>query len=60
METQKVVITDIDIPFGKIIVIILKWTLAAIPAILLFYGILFIILMLSGGVIASFFSYFLR
>jgi hypothetical protein len=38
-------ITDIDIPFGRLVVIILKTMLASIPAIILFYA-LFIALAL--------------
>ena len=38
MNTQnQTTITDIDIPFGRLVVIILKLMLAALPAVILFY-----------------------
>jgi hypothetical protein len=48
MEEQKVTITDVDIPFGRMIAIILKWMLAAIPAIILMYLIIFGIALIFG------------
>lgn len=53
MDEQKTVITDVQIPFGRMIVIILKWMLASIPAILVMYLIMFgfmLIFMLIFGV----------
>jgi len=48
-------ITDINIPFGRMVAIILKWMLASIPAILLMYlllGIIALIFMaIFGGVL---------
>jgi hypothetical protein len=41
----EVVITDIKIPFGSMVVLILKWALAAIPAM--------IILIILGAVVAG-------
>lgn len=50
MNEQKTVITDIQIPFGRMIAIILKWMLASIPAIILMYLIMFgIMLIFAGG-----------
>ncbi len=56
---QKVTVTDIDMPFGSMVVFMLKWALAAIPAtlILMFVGgVAFVVLggfaqglMLAGG-----------
>lgn len=37
MEKQEIVITDIQIPFSRMVAIILKWMLASIPAIILMY-----------------------
>ena len=37
-----ITIRNIDIPFGRLVVILLKLMLASIPAILLFYIILFV------------------
>ena len=50
MDEQKTVITDIQVPFGRMIAIILKWMLASIPAIILMYLIMFgIMLIFAGG-----------
>ena len=50
MEDHRTTITDISIPFGRMIVIILKWMLASIPAMILMYIIMFgIMLIFAGG-----------
>lgn len=38
--TARITVTDIDIPFGRLVVIILKTMLASIPAVLLMYAVL--------------------
>lgn len=38
-------ITDIDIPFGRLVMIMLKMMLASIPAIMLMYAVMFVIFM---------------
>jgi hypothetical protein len=47
-------ITDIDIPFGRLVVIILKFMLASIPAVLVIYAIIgmvtLFIMAIFGGV----------
>lgn len=51
MEQHETTITDICIPFGRMVAIILKWMLASIPAIILMYLIMFgIMLIFAGGV----------
>ena len=54
---EAVVITDIKMPFGSMIVFMVKWALAAIPALILLfiiYSILFGIFgAMLGGLIAS-------
>lgn len=50
--TTRTVITDIDIPFGRLIVIMLKTMLASIPAVIVMYaimGAIFLVLMLLFG-----------
>ena len=37
---QRVVVTDVRIPFGSVVALLLKWTLAAIPAALVLGGLL--------------------
>ena len=41
-----VTIRDIDIPFGRLVAIILKFMIAAIPAMIVFYLIAFIVIAL--------------
>lgn len=48
MEQHETTITDIRIPFGRMVAIILKWMLASIPAILLMYLIMFGIMLVFG------------
>ena len=45
---QETTITDIRIPFGRMVAIILKWMLASIPAILLMYLIMFAVALIFG------------
>lgn len=47
LETSKLVLTDIQIPFWRMIIIILKWTLASIPALI----IMMLIMMTVSGLI---------
>ena len=48
MNENKVTLTDIDIPFGRMVGIILKFMLASIPAVLLLYLVIFGIALLFG------------
>ena len=50
MENNKVTITDIDIPFGRAVGIILKWSLASIPAMILLWIIIAIFIAIFGAV----------
>jgi hypothetical protein len=48
-----VTIRDIDVPFSRIVAILIKWSIAAIPAMIviaIFYAVLFALL---GGIIAA-------
>ncbi len=47
-QGQPVTITDVDIPFGRLVAIILKVMLASIPAILLFYAVLAAIMLAAA------------
>lgn len=49
MEEQKVTLVDVDIPFGRMVMIILKWMLASIPAVLLLWLVLGGIALLLGA-----------
>ncbi|MEJ2759923.1 MAG: hypothetical protein P8046_15710 [Anaerolineales bacterium] len=50
---NRVTIVDIDIPFGKIVGIILKWSLASIPAMLLIWGIFLLITTIFGAIFGA-------
>jgi hypothetical protein len=50
--SQEVIVTDIRIPFGSMVVLILKWTLASIPAMI----ILVILGALGAGIVGGMFS----
>ena len=47
---QRTVLTDIDIPFGRLIAIMIKLALAAIPAAIVVWVIIFAIAMIVSGV----------
>ncbi|MFA5902829.1 MAG: hypothetical protein WC836_02770 [Desulfobacula sp.] len=49
MEKQEVVVSDIQMPFGSMVVFMIKWAIAAIPAAI----ILFILGAILTGVFAG-------
>ena len=51
-ETQKVKISDIDMPFGSMVVFMVKWAIASIPAIL----ILMVLFAIFGGLFLGVFA----
>lgn len=53
MSQQPVTITDVDIPFGRMVVIIFKFMLASIPAVILFYLLTFFLMLMFGGLFAG-------
>jgi hypothetical protein len=48
MEEQRLTLTDIRIPFWRMVAIILKWMLASIPAVLLMYLVIIVITLVFG------------
>jgi len=46
---HRVAIADIDIPFWRMVAIILKWSFASIPAVIIFSIIIGIVAALLGG-----------
>ena len=52
LQGERVTITDIDIPFGRLVMIFVKFVLAAIPA----YIIVFVIIAIIIGVIGALFG----
>jgi hypothetical protein len=54
MDETRTIVTDVDIPFGRLVMIILKFMLASIPAVLLLYLITFLIIMVFAVVLGGF------
>ena len=49
-SSQEVVVTDIKIPFWSMVVLMVKWTLAAIPAIVILFFIALIFSAVFGAI----------
>jgi len=49
----KVVISDFDMPFGSMVVFIVKWTLASIPALIILFIVGVVLAAVFGGVVAG-------
>ena len=52
-SVQKVSVSDVSMPFGSMVVFILKWTLASIPAMLIIFLIAMVIAGIFGGMFMS-------
>jgi len=52
-SVQKVSVSDVSMPFGSMVVFILKWTLASIPAMLIIFLVAMVIAGLFGGMFMS-------
>jgi hypothetical protein len=52
---QRVIVTDVEMPFGSMVVFIIKWVLASIPALIILWLILLIISVLVAIVVGSIF-----
>jgi hypothetical protein len=50
---QKVSVSDVSMPFGSMVVFILKWTLASIPAMLIIVLIGLVIAAIFGGLFTA-------
>ncbi|MBD8891371.1 hypothetical protein [Roseibium litorale] len=48
-EPNKSVLVDIDIPFARLVMIMIKFSLAAIPAMIVVWLIMAVIMLLFGG-----------
>lgn len=53
---QHVVVTDFDMPFGSMVTFMVKWAIAAIPAVI----ILFIVFAIAGAMLGGMFAGLLR
>ncbi len=51
-KAQKVSVTDVDMPFGSMVLFMIKWTIAAIPAA--------IVIIIIGTVLMTFIAGFMR
>ena len=49
MEEHRVTLANIDIPFGRMVMIILKWMIASIPAVLLMYLLIGLLVLVFGA-----------
>jgi hypothetical protein len=48
-DKQKVVVTDVHIPFGSMVSLMVKWSLAAIPAAIILFLIYMVLAALFGS-----------
>ena len=53
MSDNEVVVTDIRIPFGSMVVLILKWTLASIPAMFIVGIVVVVVFGVIGGLLTG-------
>ncbi len=56
-NTQEVVVTDIKIPFWSMVVLMVKWALAAIPAIIILIVIGSILSIVVGALFGGMFAW---
>jgi len=54
---QRVTLANIDIPFWRIVAIILKWSIASIPAIIVYFIILAVVGTIFGGIFSAIFGH---
>jgi hypothetical protein len=53
MQEARITISNIDIPFGRMVAIILKWMLASIPAAIILWLVLTAVTLVFGGALAG-------
>lgn len=58
MNDNRVVVTDIDMPFGRMVVFILKLMLASIPAVILFYFLIALLMLIVASIFGGAFAVF--
>jgi hypothetical protein len=52
---QRISVVDFDLPFGRMVVFMIKWAFAAIPALIVIWAVVFICLIFAtffGGIAA--------
>jgi hypothetical protein len=57
-NVQQTVITDIQIPFGRLVVLIIKYLFAAIPALIIFWIFMLIVGLILSAIFGGFFEVF--
>ena len=55
---ERVTLVDIDIPFGRMVAIIIKWSLASIPAMIILWILFMLVAVLFGGLLGGIGSLF--
>lgn len=55
MDTQRVVVTDVEMKFGSMVAFMVKWTIAAIPAMLILMVLLWGAILVSSVVLVGIF-----
>ncbi len=53
-NNRYVTVADVDIPFGRLVMLFITWTLAAIPALIVVWFALGLIIMLVMGLFGGF------
>lgn len=56
-EKREVIVTDIQMPFWSIVVLMVKWAIAAIPALIILMVLGGIVSMLLGGLFGGLFHW---
>ncbi|MSQ70507.1 MAG: hypothetical protein EXR27_04340 [Betaproteobacteria bacterium] len=55
-DKQEVVVVDVKIPFVSMVVLLVKWAIAAVPALIILALLVSVIGMLFGGLFGSWFQ----
>ena len=53
MQEARITISNVDIPFGRMVAIILKWMLASIPAVIIMWMAMMAVTLIFGGALAG-------
>ena len=53
LDDRKVIVTDIQMPFGSMVVFMVKWVIASIPALIILAALGFAVMSLLGSLINS-------
>jgi len=53
MEKQKVIVTDIQMPFWSMVVFMIKWTVASVPALIILSFLVGLVVVLIGALFSG-------